>query len=786
MAKDEEKKQFYIPKIEEETTSGGSGVPLDHFASSVSGYNNKDSMTYPHMKNTKESRYDAFRNKEDRQGSEANYISPEKKYDPSRIPSYLRREEPAISRSNIDYLKDEKPDDRTLYNRNREQYRKYSEQNSFGDDRGVVRSVMKEETGVRNETPYVKPTRNERSTLVITRRNEENNDSYQTYAPRKEEVESIYDAERKEPQNVQNYQTETPYNRPEYARSTETERPVERTEAVFNSQRVDRNDYQEPRESEHPKFFTVEEEQDNYYDDISIDTGNEKEIEELDAYQAEPQVKFENKPVEAKVKRVIKRTKYVKPPLSILKKSGTATYFGDDSTEFQKTAINSTLDEFNIGGHVVSQVKGPTVTQFEVKLDPGVKVNKIEGITRNLQMNLASNYIRMEAPIPGKSTVGIEVPNQKKSIVTLGDLLDDDKYLNDGKPINVVLGRGVSGEARYADIREMPHALIAGSTGSGKTVCIYSIITSILYKATPDEVKLILIDPKRNELMFFENVPHLASPIIDESKLATAAIKWAVDEMERRYELFRPARSRTVEDYNRYVSENGNGEAKLPYIVIVIDEFADLMTTAGSSFEVNVQRICQKARSAGIHLIVATQRPSVDIIKGAIKANIQTRIAFSVNSQTDSLTILDHVGAEKLLGKGDMLYSNGGSDIRIQGAYVGVDEINQIVDSISTENIDYMFTLEDLASEEEEENVFGETSGYQSDDKLVEIARFVVKNQRASMNQICRMFNIGYNRIDSIMDELQDLGIVSPVIQGKPRGVLVSSEDELDQILKNR
>ena len=480
---------------------------------------------------------------------------------------------------------------------------------------------------------------------------------------------------------------------------------------------------------------------------------------------------------------MVRRHKYVRPSLDILRKSGTNVYVGDETTEFQKTAINSTLEEFNIGGRVVSEVKGPTVTQFEVKLDPGIKVNKVEGITRNLQMNLASNYIRMEAPIPGRNTIGIEVPNQKKSVVTLGDLLDNPKYLNDGKPLNVVLGRGVSGEARYVDIREMPHGLIAGATNSGKTICIYSIIMSILYKARPDEVKLMLIDPKRNEFIFFENIPHLLCPIIDEPKVATSAIKWAVDEMERRYELFKPARSRTIDDYNAYISEYGSESEKLPYIVILIDEFADLMNTAGSSFELNVQRLCQKARSAGIHLLIATQRPSVEVIKGTIKANIQTRIALYVKSTTDSITILDHVGAEKLLGKGDMLLSDGGNDVRIQGAYVSIDEINAVVDSISTDHIDYMFTLDEL-EQVEDEGVSGE-GGEQVDDMLVEIARFVVKNQIASMNQMIRMFNIGYNRIDTIMDNLQNMGIVSSAIQGKPRSVLVTSEDELEQILKN-
>ena len=489
-------------------------------------------------------------------------------------------------------------------------------------------------------------------------------------------------------------------------------------------------------------------------------------------------VKEKIEEIKAQKKKPQRKKKHSFPPLDILKRNGSSSVSNLD-VNFQINTINSTLEEFRIGGHVVKYVKGPTVTQFEVKLDPGVRVNKVESISKNLQMNLASDSIRIEAPIPGKPSVGIEVPNPVQDKVLFGDLVSKKEYLNDGKPLNVVLGQQIDGAYRYLDITSMPHALVAGTTGSGKTVCLYSIITSILYKATPDEVKMIMIDPKSNELTFFNDIPHLACPIIDDPKVATASIKWAVEEMQRRYQLLKSTRKRTIVDYNNYINETGNGE-KMPYIVIIIDEFADLMNTASDTFETNVQRLTQKARSAGIHMVIATQRPSTDVIKGTIKANITTRIAFNVKSPTDSITILDHVGADKLLGKGDMLYTNGGNDIRIQGAFITENEIEEVANFLVEQNAcDYMFTLDELKVANE--NGFDD----EDDDNLFEkVARHVVNYRNASMNQIQRTFNIGYNRADDLMGQLEAMGIVSPVIPGKQRSVLVDME-ELERILFN-
>ena len=484
--------------------------------------------------------------------------------------------------------------------------------------------------------------------------------------------------------------------------------------------------------------------------------------------------------VEPVVKPKKKRNKrYVFPSLELLKRGGSISKSSND-VNFQIITINNTLADFKIAGRVLKYTKGPTVTQFEIKLDPGVKVNRVESIVKNLQMNLESSSIRIEAPIPGKSTVGIEVPNVAKDKVLFGDLVSRKEYLNDGNPLNIVLGQQIDGSPRYLDITSMPHALVAGATGSGKTVCLYSLILSILYKATPEDVKLILIDPKSNEFTYFYDIPHLACPIIDDPKIATASIKWAVDEMQRRFALLKSSRKRTIIDYNNYIEETGEG-AKMPYLVIVIDEFADLMNTASDSLEINIQRLTQKARSAGIHLIIATQRPSTDVIKGTIKANITARIAFHVNSQTDSLTILDHVGADKLLGKGDMLYFNGSNDIRIQGSYVSEEEIEDVVAFLAEQNnVDYMFTLDELQTSNDG------FDGDDDDDEIFEkVARHVVTYRNASMNQIQRTFGIGYNRADDLMCQLQEMGIVSPVIPGKQRTVLIDME-ELERILYNR
>lgn len=475
-----------------------------------------------------------------------------------------------------------------------------------------------------------------------------------------------------------------------------------------------------------------------------------------------------------------KKSKYIRPPLELLKRGHITKNDDFSSVNYQKEVIDRTLRDFKIGGRVVHFTKGPTVTQFELKLDAGVKVEKVKGIQRNLQMNLEGKSIRIEAPIPGKSTVGIEVPNIVQDKVLLGELLSNKEFLNDGNPLNVALGIDIAGNFVDLDITSMPHALIAGTTGSGKSVCINCILTSILYKASPEEVRLVLIDPKLIEFSAYEDIPHLATPVINDPKLATTALKWAVDEMQNRYELFKTCKRRDITSYNEYASQRGD-LAKLPYIVIVIDELADLMFVAASTVEEYIQRLAQKARAAGIHLIMATQRPSTDVIKGTIKANMQTRIAFAVNSQVDSMTILDKPGAEKLLGKGDMLYSDGVNEIRVQGAYISLDEIIQVTDYVREANdVDFMFSKEELTQRMEREDRSNEDG--RNDEFFEIIARFVVENNNASINRIQKEFGIGFNRAQSIMEALEDLGVVSESVTGKPRSVLVTVE-ELEDIL---
>lgn len=473
--------------------------------------------------------------------------------------------------------------------------------------------------------------------------------------------------------------------------------------------------------------------------------------------------------------------KYLAPPTSLLKKGQLIKQSDYTSVNYQKDIIDRTLKEFKIGGRVVHYTKGPTVTQFEIKLDAGVKVERVKGIQKNLQMNLEGKSIRIEAPIPGKSTIGIEVPNIEQDKVLFGELLSNPEFLNDGNPLNVVLGIDISGNQMNLDITSMPHALIAGTTGSGKSVCINTIINSILYKSTPEQVRLVLIDPKLIEFASYEDLPHLATPVINDPKLATAALKWAVDEMQRRYELFKACKRRDFNTYNE-LARNEPSLSEIPYIVIIIDELADLMFVAASSVEEYIQRLAQKARAAGIHLIMATQRPSTDVIKGTIKANIQTRIAFAVNSQVDSMTILDKSGADKLLGKGDMLYSDGVSETRVQGAFISLEEIIAVTDNIKQSyQPDFMFSKEELTQKMNHDERMEEDP--RSDEYFPIIARFVVENDNASINRIQKEFGIGFNRAQSIMNGLEELGVVSEGVAGRQRRVLITI-DELDELIE--
>lgn len=746
-------RKFTIPRIEDDK-SNVNNQGLGSFVGPYSGRNASNKEVFPYVSYGNNGRqYQGLNNN---QGS---YNNSQDKYSPDRIPSYLRPErgESGISRNSIGYLKGEKMSmdemrrasglfDEPSQNEIANVYNQNPVQHNFQQEENI-RPVVKNYPVQEQFDDY--------DDGLEEFQEEENIEEFEEDYQEEYELEEEFVPEEEEEEVIEEEYDDNPFK--QFSTQNYKPEPVK----------------EEPKKSIRPVTgMKTKEEANSFY---------EKELDFI--HVSKPQ--YENVVVNAEPGKVVKKAptrkkKYVAPPLNILKKNGLTTSPNSD-IQFQINTINQTLQEFKVGGHVLRYTKGPTVTQFEIKLDPGVNVNKVNNLARNLQMNLASESIRIEAPIPGKPSVGIEVPNPVKDKVLFGDLMCNKEYYKDGKPLNVVVGQQIDGQFKYADITSMPHALVAGATGSGKTVCLYSIIASILFKATPDEVKLILIDPKSNELTFFNDIPHLACPIIDDPNIATASIKWAVEEMGRRYALLKSARKRTIVDYNQYVDETGEG-SKLPYIVIVIDEFADLMNTASDSFETNVQRLTQKARSAGIHMIIATQRPSTDVIKGTIKANITTRIAFNVNSNVDSITILDHQGAEKLLGKGDMLYTNGGNDLRVQGAFITEHEIEQVADYLVEQNsVDYMFTLDELST-----NIESESGSEEGDGQLFEeCARYIVRHRNASMNQIQKLFKIGYNKADEWMNELQAMGVVSPVVPGRQRSVLVDI-DELERLLQNR
>lgn len=438
----------------------------------------------------------------------------------------------------------------------------------------------------------------------------------------------------------------------------------------------------------------------------------------------------------------------------------------------QEKLLNSTLTSFNVGAKVVNVTQGPSVTRYEVQPDPGVKVNKITNLADDIKLSLAAKDIRIEAPIPGKHTIGIEVPNKKSRPVFISEIINSSEFKNSGSPLTAVLGLDIAGNPIVTDLRKMPHGLIAGATGSGKSVCINSILVSLLFKANPDDVKLILIDPKMVELAPYNGIPHLVSPVITDVKAATAALKWAVDEMERRYELFAHTGVREIRRFNELAEEHKRYAEKLPYIVIIIDELADLMMMSPADVEEAICRIAQKARACGIHLIIATQRPSVDVITGLIKANVPTRIAFSVSSQIDSRTIIDISGAEKLLGRGDMLFLENGSSkpVRLQGTFVSDQEIDDVVAHVKRERApEYLFEQEELLKKaqviEEEDELF------------YEACEFVVDQGAASTSSLQRRFKIGYNRAARLIDMMEQQGFISEGRGSKPREVHLTGEE---------
>ncbi|MBH0230183.1 DNA translocase FtsK [Halobacillus yeomjeoni] len=480
--------------------------------------------------------------------------------------------------------------------------------------------------------------------------------------------------------------------------------------------------------------------------------------------------------VNEKGRRTQERVNY-KTPLHLLEDPIRRTNEDDSWIQEQMELLETTLRHFHVRANVVNAMKGPTVTRYEVQPEPGVKVSKITNLADDIKLSMAAKDIRIEAPIPGKQAVGIELPNLKPQMVGLQEIFESNAFQNDTSPLSVGLGLDIGGDSVVTNLKKMPHGLIAGATGSGKSVCINTILVSLLYKAHHEDVKFLLIDPKMVELAPYNDLPHLVSPVITDVKAATTALKWAVKEMEERYEKFVDEGARDVERYNEKMMKQGRQDEKLPYLVIVIDELADLMMVSPQDVEDSICRIAQKARACGIHLLLATQRPSVDVITGLIKANIPTRIAFSVSSQVDSRTIIDSGGAEKLLGKGDMLFVENGSGQphRIQGAFVSDDEIERVTNYVKKmAPPQYLFHQEELmrqvSSEEETDELFDEA------------VQFVVNQNGASASLLQRRFKVGYNRAARLIDQMEDYGIISEQKGSKPRDILLSAQQIEDMM----
>lgn len=485
---------------------------------------------------------------------------------------------------------------------------------------------------------------------------------------------------------------------------------------------------------------------------------------------------------------------YKFPPVSLLNRN-TNSKASNLERENKDTAITlkQTLQNFGVKVDITDISCGPSVTRYELKPELGVKVSRIVSLADDIKLSLAAADIRIEAPIPGKSAIGIEVPNKEAGSVFLRELIETDTFKNTSSKIAFAAGKDIAGKTIVADIARMPHLLIAGATGSGKSVCINTIIMSILYKARPDEVKLIMVDPKVVELSIYNGIPHLLLPVVTEPKKAAGALNWAVNEMDTRYKKFAGVGARSLKGYNDIAAkmEFKEGEVpveKLPEIVIIIDELADLMMVAPGEVEGAICRLAQLARAAGIHMVIATQRPSVNVITGLIKANVPSRIAFSVSSGVDSRTILDMNGAEKLLGKGDMLYfpSNIPKPIRVQGAFVSDEEVSKVVqflkDNMSGEvNYDESITETAIASK-----ASGQAAEQQDerDSLFADAGRFVIEKERGSIGMLQRQFKIGFNRAGRIMDQLADAGVVGPEIGTKPRKVLMTAE-EFEEFIKN-
>lgn len=473
---------------------------------------------------------------------------------------------------------------------------------------------------------------------------------------------------------------------------------------------------------------------------------------------------------------------YEFPSIDLLNKSKGNTGNSESALRSKAVKLEETLHNFHVDAKVVAVTQGPAVTRYEIQPAVGVKVSSITRLADDIALNLEAKSIRIEAPIPGKAAVGIEVENEKINVVGLRELIDSKEFKEAKSKISFAVGKDIAGNIIIGDLKSMPHLLIAGSTGSGKSVCVNSIILSILYKARPEEVKLVLIDPKVVELGNYNGIPHLLIPVVTEPSKAAAALNWAVSEMDERYRKFAEVEVRDLASYNDYVKANQEPDLALPQVVIIIDELADLMMAAPSQVEESICRLAQKARAAGMHLIVATQRPSVDVVTGLIKTNVPSRIAFAVSSQIDSRVILDKTGAEKLVGKGDMLYNplGMGQPIRVQGAFVSDSEVHNVLEHVKKQMLDDVQYSTEVLDNIERANA-PESDPGDTDELLPEAIETVVRAGQASVSMLQRRFRIGYNRAARIVDMMEARGIIGPADGSRPRQVLMT-EEELENL----
>lgn len=541
---------------------------------------------------------------------------------------------------------------------------------------------------------------------------------------------------------------------------------VDENDDTTTDESIEENQSEKDNQTENEEYYDVyeesegdsEEEYDSEYQEIDND-----EVKEENETDNSEDIKLDK---DSDIQNI---DQFKLPGLNLLQKSGRRKVKLNNKTEL----LEETLASFGVDARVIDVNHGPTITRYEVQPASGVKVSKIVNLSNDIALALAAPDVRIEAPIPGKAAVGIEVPHSGNIMVRLRDILSSKNFKTANSKLPLALGKGIDGKPIVTDLSKMPHLLIAGATGSGKSVCVNTLIASLIYKATPQDLKLILVDPKKVELSIYKGLPHLFTPVVTDPQKAANVLKLVVNEMENRYDLFQESGTRGIKSYNKKVDP----EEKLPYIVVIIDELSDLMMVAANEVEDNICRLAQMSRAAGIHLIIATQRPSVDVITGLIKANIPSRISFAVSSQTDSRTILDMGGAEKLLGKGDMLFApvDANKPKRIQGALVEDNEIKEIVDFVKNQaDPDYEVEQDDIKQVEIADD--------KEKDDLYEEAVKLVVNYRASISMLQRRLHIGHSRAARMIDTMEEEGIVGPYAGSKPREVLIT-EDELDKYL---